>query len=461
MDIYLNNTLSKKKEKFIPIDPKEVRMYSCGPTVYNFLHIGNLRSYTFADILKRTLLYNGYKVKHVMNVTDIGHIVADADVGEDKMLNALVREGKPKTLEAMREIADFYFGKAKEDMQKMNILPADMNPFASDHIKADIEMIEDLLKKGIAYKTKNTIFFDTKKFPNYGELGGAVAHDDHSRIGIDSEKRNSADFALWKFADASGIGWDTSFGKGFPGWHIECSAMSLKYLGDTFDIHTGGIDLIPIHHNNEIAQSESYTGKKFVNYWLHNGFITIADGAKMAKTGGNFLTLDVLNEKGINPLAYRYWLLQSRYSTRMDYSVEAILASQTALNKLITLWISFPCHGKVNDDYKNKFIEAVNDDLDTPKALALIWELLKDSTVSDEDKKATIYDFDKVLGLDLENAKTEEIEVSEEIKELLEKRKTAKENKDFDTADKIRKEIEKEGFSVKDGKDGEQTLNKI
>jgi len=445
-------------------------MYSCGPTVYNYLHIGNLRAYLLADTLKRVLRYNGYNVKHVMNVTDIGHIVSDADMGEDKMVNALAREGKPMTLKAMREIADFYFDKAKIDMSKMNILPADEFPFASDNVPEDIEMIETLLAKDIAYNTPNAIYFDTKKFGDYGILGGAVANDDHSRIGANPEKRNSEDFALWKFSDEGGIGFDASFGRGFPGWHIECSAMSRKYLGDTFDIHTGGIDLIPVHHNNEIAQSECVTGKRFVNYWLHNNFITIGEGEKMAKTGGNFLTLSVLEKEGITPLAYRYWLLTARYSTRMDYSIDAIKAAQNAYQKLASFvtstpkpgfWASLRRESRALVLYREKFLTAVNDDLDTPKALAIVWELLKDSSIADSDKKATLLDFDKVLGLGLADIKKESVEITPELQKLLDARKEARDTKNWSEADKLRSQIKSLGFEVKDVDRDQQVVSKL
>lgn len=460
MDIYLHNTLTKNKNLFKTADgSKTVRLYSCGPTVYNYLHIGNLRAYVFADILKRALAYNGYEVRHVMNVTDIGHLTSDADDGDDKMVKALKREGKPMTLEGLKEVGEFYFQKAKEDFKKINILPADIYPFASDEIPAQIEMIEKLLEKKLAYITKEAIYFSVGDFKEYGRLGGS-ASDEHSRIGVNEEKKDSRDFALWKFSDnQNGIGFAAPFGRGFPGWHIECSAMSMKYLGEQFDIHTGGIDHITVHHNNEIAQSEAITGKILANYWLHNNHLTIGSD-KMAKSGENFLTLKVLEEKGISPLAYRYWLLTAHYSTRMDYSEEAIKAAQTSFARLTATLSSFPSGGVVNSDYKNKFQNFINDDLDTPKALALVWEILKDTSISDADKKATILDFDKALGLDLENAKTEEIEVSEEIKDLLEKRKIAKESRDFALADQIRKEIENKGYSLKDQKDGTQNLTK-
>ncbi len=458
--IYLFNTLGRKKEKFVSIRKKEVGMYSCGPTVYNYMHVGNLRAYVFADTLKRVLQYNGYKVKHIMNVTDIGHLTSDSDDGEDKMVKALKREGKEMTLENLRSVGDFYFEKFKEDFKNINVISPEKYIFASDEIPAQTKLIETLLEKGFAYKISDGIYFDTEKLQDYGRLGGANSEME-SRIAFNTEKKNPRDFALWKFADQmTGIGFKASFGKGFPGWHIECSAMAMKYLGDTFDIHTGGIDHIPVHHNNEIAQSEAATGKLLANYWMHNNHITIGED-KMAKSGENFLTLNNLIEKGIKPLAYRYWLLQSRYSTRMDFSLEAIKAAQTAFERLIISIENINNFGKVNSKYKEKFNTAINDDLDTPKALAIVWEILRDPSLSNGDKKATILDFDEVFGLGLSEAKKIEIEISPEIQTLLEERKLAKENKDWTKADEIRKNIENKGFSIKDSKEGIQELLKI
>ena len=476
MDIFLQNTLTKKKDKFEPLNKGLVTMYSCGPTVYNYLHIGNLRAYVFADILKRTLQYNGYDVKQIMNVTDIGHLTSDADEGEDKMVKALKRENKPMTLEGLRDVGRFYFEKAKEDMDALNILPADKYPFASEEIPAQVKLIKKLLKKGFAYKTSDGIYFDTSKFPNYGILGG-VASVEHSRIGINAEKKDSKDFALWKFSDTeSGIGFvpqnnsflinlllkifhsgekNLTIGKGFPGWHIECSAMAMRYLGEQFDIHTGGIDHIPVHHNNEIAQSESVTGKIPARFWLHNEHITIAD-EKMAKSGDNFLTLSFLKKEGVSPLAYRYWLLTSKYNTRVDYSLEAIKAAQTAFLRLRDFIADTNGIGNVKKEYVNKFNEAINNDLDTPKVLAVIWDLIKDNSVSSIDKKATILYFDTVLGLGLLSIKKEEVFIPLNIKQLLEERKLAKVEKDFAKADELRDKIKSLGYKINDTSENQE-----
>lgn len=443
------NTLGKVKQEFVSINEGEVKMYSCGPTVHNYAHIGNLRAVVFVDIVKRVLLYNGYKVNHIMNVTDIGHLTSDADLGDDKMLNALKRENKSLTLENLREVADFYFEKFKEDISKLGVILPDQFPFASEHIKEDIDMIQTLLDKGYAYTINDGIYFDTAKLPEYGKLGGISKGEEHSRIGLNSEKKDHRDFALWKFSDKDGVGFETPWGKGFPGWHIECSAMSLKYLGIPFDIHTGGIDHISVHHNNEIAQSESATGKPMANYWLHNAHLTIGE-EKMAKSGENFLSLSFLEKNGVAPLAYRYWLLTARYSTRMDYSLEAIKSAGNAFLKLQRFIFETEDGGNILTDYKTKFIQAINDDLDTPKALALVWELVKDKELKDIDKKATILDFDEVFGLGLKDVSFEEETISPQIKDLIDQRIKAREEKDWDKADELRGKIKELGFEVKD-----------
>src|ERR1035437_9008384 len=301
MALKFYNTLTREKEDFSPIDPKEVRMYTCGPTVYNYAHIGNLRSYVFADILRRTISYSGFKIKQVMNITDIGHLSSDADSGEDKMNKGLLREGKELTLKNMRGLAEFYAAKFKEDLKKLNIQIPEGLYFASDYVKEDVELIERLEKNGFTYKITDGIYFDTEKFPSYGALKGVEQNteNEESRIGLNSEKKNPADFALWKLD--KNIGFPSPWGQGFPGWHIECSAMGIKFLGEQFDIHTGGIDHIPVHHTNEIAQSEAYTGKKpFVKFWIHNNFLDTSNGGKMAKSGDGFITLQTLKEKGID-----------------------------------------------------------------------------------------------------------------------------------------------------------------
>ncbi len=450
MKIELHNTLTGKKEEFTPIKAGEVSMYNCGPTVYNYAHIGNLRSYVFADTLRRVFEYNNLKVNQVVNVTDIGHLSSDSDDGEDKMTKALKREGKPLTLEAMREVADFYFEKFKEDLTSLNIEMPEHFPFASDHVKEDIELVQKLEDKGFTYKTSDGVYFDIKKFPEYGKLGNIkISNDAESRIGLNPEKRNPQDFAVWKFNEE--LGYDAPFGKGFPGWHIECSAMSVKYLGPEFDIHTGGIDHIPVHHNNEIAQSVC-AGDPYAKYWLHNAHLNIGED-KMAKSGDNFITLGTLKDKKVDPLALRYVFLTARYSSPLQFSWETLGGAETALKRIRQKLSKLPDGGTVANSDFNKF---VNDDLDTPKALALISEILNSENISDADKKATILDFDRVLGLQLD--KIETVEIPEEVKNLIQQRDTARANKDFAKSDELRLEIEKLGFEVKDTKDGTQVV---
>lgn len=432
-------------------------MYHCGPTVYDYVHIGNLRSWTTADILRRTFEYTGYSVKQVINITDIGHLSGGEDEGEDKMTKGLKREGKPLTLEAMKELADFYTESFKKDLVEMNILAPHSLPKASEHIAEDINLIKTLEEKGFAYKTSDGIYFDTGKDPHYGKLGGnSDETDEHSRIGINSEKKNSRDFALWKINPELGFG--SPWGKGFPGWHIECSAMARKYLGNHFDIHTGGIDLAPIHHNNEIAQSENACECQFVNYWLHNAFVNV-ENDKMAKSEGNFITLKTLSEKKFLPLAYRYWLLQARYSSPINFSFEALESAQTAYLKIIKFWKTLPDGGKINEGYKKNLIEAMEDDLDTPKSIALLWELIKDDRVSVEDKKTTIGEFDKLLGLGIEGSanKLEDVSTTnlpENIQNIINKREDARKNKDWKTSDKLRDELKSLGYAVEDLPEG-------
>jgi len=435
-DIYLQNTLTGEKQKFEPIETGKVSMYNCGPTVYDYAHIGNLRSYVFADTLRRMFEYNTYQVNQVINITDIGHLSGDADDGEDKMTKALKLEGKPLTLQAMREVANFYFEKFKEDLNSLNIETPEHFPFASDHIKEDIELIQTLIDKSYTYTISDGIYFDTQKFPTYGKLGNISG--DQSRIGLNPEKKNFRDFALWKFN--SSLGYEAPFGKGFPGWHIECSAMSKKYLSQPFDIHTGGIDHIPVHHNDEIAQSEAAYDKPLANYWLHNAFL-IVDSGKMAKSEGNFITLNSLKEKGIDPMALRYFYLTAHYSSPVNFSWEALEGAQNAWKRLKEKVSELK--DDTDETYKEEFLKLINDDLDTPKALALVWEMVKGGK-----NKKLILEFDKVLGLKLNE--TEKIEIPEEVQKLIKERDKARNEKDFAKSDEIRKQIESHGFEVMD-----------
>lgn len=468
MKIQLHNTLTGEKDDFKPLKEGSVSMYNCGPTVYDYAHIGNLRAYVFADTLRRMFEYNGYKVNQVINVTDIGHLSSDSDDGEDKMTKAIKREGKPLTLSAMREVADFYFEKFKQDLQSLNIEMPEHFPFASDHITEDIELVQKLEKKGFTYKTSDGIYFDIKKFPEYGKLGNIkISEDTESRIGVNPEKRNSQDFAVWKFNDE--LGYDAPFGKGFPGWHIECSVMSVKYLGSEFDIHTGGIDHIPVHHNNEIAQSVC-AGDPYAHYWMHNAHLNIATESgedKMAKSGGNFITLNTLREKKIDPLALRYVFLGARYSSPLTFSWETLEGAQTALLRLKSfvhknqrLYINGSEVAEGNnpkeylDGYIEKFTSFINDDLDTPRALAFIYSVIEDRSLYDKEKINLILNFDLVLGLNLASSK--EFIIPDEVLKLMQERDVARAEKDFTKSDELRNKIEKLGFKVKDTESGTQ-----
>jgi cysteinyl-tRNA synthetase len=455
MALKFYNTLTREKEDFSIIDQREVQMYTCGPTVYNYTHLGNLRAFVFADILRKTLLFEGFKVKQIMNITDIGHLSSDADSGEDKMTKGLLREGKELTLKNMRELAEFYTESFKKDLQILNVKMPDGMYFASDYIKEDIELIKKLKEKGYTYQTSDSVYFDISKMPDYGALWGGKRdwNKEGARMAENSEKKNPEDFALWKSNNS--IGFESPFGKGFPGWHIECSAMSMKFLGEQFDIHTGGIDLIPIHHTNEIAQSECATGKKpFVRFWMHNEFVDTG-GEKMAKSSGNFLQIKSLVEKNINPLAYRFWLLMASYRTKVNFVWEALEGAETALKRLYGLYLELGNEtGHVHKEYQNKFKEFIEDDLDTPRALSLLWDVMKDENMSAPDKKATILDFDKVLGLGFADIKEEKI--PEEILKLAEERQEARKNKDFKKSDELRKEINSLGYEIKDTAEGQK-----
>ncbi len=462
--LIFKNTLTGILEKFEPINPGKVTMYNCGPTVYNTAHIGNLRAYLFADTIKRALRFNGYEVNQVINITDIGHLQSDGDDGDDKMTKALVRLGKPLTLEAMREVANIYFESFKKDLQKLNILPPDHFPFASDHIAEDITLVQVLIDKGFTYTTSDGIYFDTTKDPHYGKLGGSTSTvDDQSRIGTHAEKKNSRDFALWKFNTE--LGYDAEFGKGFPGWHIECSAMSMKYLGETFDIHTGGIDHIAIHHNNEIAQSENATGKPFAHVWMHSAFVNI-DGGKMAKSEDNVITLQTLIDRNILPLSYRYWLLQARYDTQVQFSWEALESAQIAYIKLIKLFIYYKKFQDPRDigsslEYYNLLRDAVNNNLNTPHILSLLWMYLSDTKNNIDERAGTMSNFDEILGLNLEGMSTLERfhdqnidTLPHNIQDLIQERETARKNKDWQKSDELRDALHKLGYTLEDSSEG-------
>lgn len=458
MKIYLHNTLSNEIELFDSINKGAVSMYHCGPTVYSRAHIGNLRAYVFADILKRLFLYQGYEVKQVINITDVGHLTSDEDDGEDKV-EKKAREAKLSAQDIVDESTKYFF----HDLKSLNInTVGTIFPKATEHIPEQIEMIKTLEEKGHTYQTSDGIYFDTSTYPPYGKLGNINIENlkEGARVEVNNEKRNHTDFALWKFSnpkDNRQQEWESPWGTGFPGWHIECSAMSKKYLGETFDIHTGGIDHVPIHHNNEIAQSESANGKEQANFWLHFKHILI-NGEKISKSLGNDIFIEDLLNKSISPLAYRYWLLTADYKTQINFTWEAVTASKTAYEKLIIQVASFEKDGETNKEYKQKFLKLINDDVNTPQAIALIWELLKNSNVPDKDKRATILDFDNVLGLNLESiaslASKIQIHAPPEVQKLIDEREAARKSHDFIKADALREMINDEGYDIKDTPEG-------
>src|SRR3989338_7908776 len=459
----LYNTAFRKIEEFKPLNPPNVTFYTCGPTVYDYTHIGHLRTYVNNDVLKRTLVFLGYKVKHVMNITDVGHLTGDSDEGEDKM-----EKGAVKTGATVWELARVYTDYFISSIDAMNIIRPDVFSNATAHIPEFIEMIKVLESKGFTYETDEALYFDVSKFPNYGKLSGQKLEDKMARVRgevhLDAKKRNPADFALWfkaagRFKDHI-MRWPSAWGEGFPGWHIECSAMCMKYLGETVDIHAGGIDHIPVHHENEIAQSEAATGKPFVRYWFHNDFLLV-DGQKMSKSLNNFYTIDDLKNSKIGPMALRLLFLQTHYRQQMNFTWEAVQAAQLAYRNLqdqITALrqqkertsLSEDKLSKV-DDFRKRFVDATSSDLQIPQALAIMWELLK-SNVPSPDKLDLVLDFDQVLGLELVNVKKEQL--PQNILELQEKINEARKEKNFEMSDKYRKELEDQGFIVEDTSSG-------
>ena len=443
------NTFLRKKEIFEPLNEKEVLFYSCGPTVYNYPHIGNYRAYIFADTLKRVLTYAQYNVKHIMNITDI----------DDKTIKNSQEEKK-----SLKEFTEFYTEEFKKDIALLNIIPPFKFTKATEYVTKMLQIIEVLIKKEFAYKSiDESIYFDIKKFKNYGKLSGVVLGNEKNnasgRIQTDEyEKESVQDFALWKKWDekdgdvfwepSSLLGKNTIIPKGRPGWHIECSAMSMSSLGEQIDIHTGGVDNMFPHHENEIAQSECATGKPFSKYWMHNELVLV-DNKKMAKSFKNFFTLKDLAEKGVNPIAYRLWLLMSHYRSKVNFVWDTIAGAEVALEKLYSRYEELGENiGRIDESYKNKFKNFLFDDLDTPRALTLIWDLLKDETLTNEAKKATLLDFDTVLGLGLSKIKKEIIPV--DILKLAEERREARKRRDFKRSDELRNEIFSRGYKIKD-----------
>lgn len=452
MSLKIYSTLTRKTEGFKPLKNGKVGIYACGPTVYNFAHIGNLRTYVFEDVLKRVLSYNDYKVKHIMNITDVGHLTDDADQGEDKMEKGAAREGKTAW-----QIAKFYTNAFKKDLKDLNIIAPTKFTKATENIKEQIDLIKTLEKKGFAYKTTDGVYFDTSKLPDYGKLAQLNKQELKAGARVEmGEKKNITDFALWKFSPKGQkrqMEWKSPWGIGFPGWHIECSAMSAKYLGQPFDIHCGGIDHVPVHHTNEIAQSEAANDKPLANYWLHGEFL-ILEEEKMAKSGGNFITLQTLKDKNLSPLAYRYLLLQTHYRKQLNFSWGAVEAAQNGLSHLTNIIKTWGRPKGNCELYEKKFLEAINNDLDTPAALAIMWDLIKDPIYPPETKKTTILKFDKILGLGLDKIKKDNTKLSSSIQELVTKRNKARTDKNWAESDELRKEIESLGYTVEDTAEG-------
>lgn len=472
------NSLSRNIEEFKPIQPQNVGMYTCGPTVYSFAHIGNFRTYTSADVLLRTLQYNGYDVNYVMNLTDVGHLsgdnLGDADTGEDRMEKSAKKEGKTAW-----EIAEFYTNAFLQDYNLLNLVKPQLFAKATDHIEEQISLVKKLEEKGYAYKTSDGIYFDTSLFPEYGKISDLDQIKEGARVEVNPEKKNPRDFALWKFSYPNGVGfeeyassfdksqdgvvsrrqmeWESPWGLGFPGWHIECSAMSMKYLGNHFDIHAGGMDLRETHHPNEIAQSECATGETFVNYWVHSAFMLV-QGEKMSKSKGNIYRVYDLQKDGYDPLALRYLYLQTHYRQEMNFTFPALDAAQNALERLRETVASWGEPRGGVKELEKKFLDAVNDDLNMPEALSVVWELVK-SDNTPAAKAATMFKLDAVLGFNLESWKEENAGLSieqtpPEVRELIEKRQSLRKGRQFTQADHLRNRIRKLGYDVEDTKNG-------
>jgi cysteinyl-tRNA synthetase len=455
MDIILYNTLTRKKELFKPQNEKEAKIYTCGPTVYYFAHIGNFRAYLFMDTLRRVLKYNGYKITHAMNITDVGHLVSDADEGEDKMLKASRRENKDPY-----EIANFYTQKFLEGIDSLNIDRPEIICKATEHIKDMEQYVQEIMKNSYTYETQNTIYFDTSKLDKYGILSNIKIEEQKAgaRVEFDTEKKNNTDFALWIKAPENHImKWNTFWGQCYPGWHLECSAMSRKYLGETFDIHTGGIDHIPIHHENEIAQSKGATGKLPANNWMHCEFLLVNNG-KMSKSLNNLYTLEDLKEKGYSPLDYKMFNFSSHYRNKINFTFEAMDAAKASLKRLKE---GYKAHSQGSEiaeneminDYKNRFIQAINDDLNMPVAMSVVWEVVKNPKKSKQYAEL-LQDFDKVLGLKIDEENDEKLDIPQEVLKLIEERKQARIEKNWSKSDELRDEIFARGYIVKDGKEG-------
>lgn len=454
----LTNSLTHSKENFTPAVGNTVTLYTCGPTVYDFAHIGNLRTFIFYDILRRALESQGYTVNHVMNITDVGHLTDDADAGEDKMEKGAAREGK-----SVWDIAKLYTDAFLADAQALNLLTPTTLPKATDHIQEQINLILRLEEKGLTYTTSDGVYFDTAQFPDYGKMARLdfEGMQEGARVEVSLEKRNPTDFALWKFSPTDSkraMEWESPWGVGFPGWHVECSAMAMKYLGETMDIHAGGVDHLTVHHTNEIAQSEGATGKLFSRFWLHGEFL-LMNGGKMSKSDGSFVTLADVVARGISPLAYRLFVLSAHYRSKLNFSWDALESAGTSFEKLVSLAASWDNAGAIGpaQEYVQRFMARVQDDLNMPQALAVVWELVHSDNPSSE-KMAALLGMDHVLGLDIQHQvdtlKQKIASAGTDVQELMAKREKARAEKDFETADRLRDEIAAHGFVVEDTENG-------
>jgi len=451
MNLRLYDTYTRSLREFEPIHPKEVGLYTCGPTVYDYAHIGNFRTYIFTDILRRVLAINGYSVKHVMNITDVGHLTSDADEGEDRM-----EKGSRRTGMTAWEIAELYTQEFKLDLERLNILEPTIWCRATDHISDQIEVIQCIEKNGYTYRTSDGIYFDTSKMRDYGLLARLDIEGLQAGARIDiGEKRHLTDFALWKFSTPDQkrqMEWDSPWGVGFPGWHIECSAMSAKYLGPLFDIHCGGEDHISVHHTNEIAQTQACYGTRLANFWMHGYFLQI-DEARMGKSAGNFLRLETLIDMGYDPLAWRMFCLNAHYRAKLNYTVDGLDGAMISLDRLRKAASDWGEPSMVDEEYVAKFLETVNDDLNMPRAMALTWDLVK-SDLPNGTKKATILYFDQILGLRLDEWEPIEEIIPDEIMELVQKRQEARQDKRWKDADALRDEVSVAGFEIEDTPQG-------
>lgn len=469
MKLRLYNTMTRKIEEFYTIETGKAKMYTCGPTVYNYAHIGNLRTYVFEDVLRRTLEYTGYEVEHVMNVTDVGHLTDDADQGEDKMVKSSRESGR-----SVWDIAKFYTDAFFLDIDNLNIVMPTITCNATDHIGDMVGLIKKIEKNGHTYESGGNVYFSIDTFPEYGKLARLDSQELQSgaRIEVDSNKKNPRDFVLWftrsKFENQAMI-WDSPWGKGYPGWHVECSAMSMRYLGEQFDIHCGGVDHINVHHTNEIAQSESATGKTWVNFWVHGEFLVMGQH-KMAKSKGNFITLRTLQEENYHPLDYRYFCLGGHYRSQLQFTFDSLDAARKArlnmvdrVRELRSVADTVPELDSIGSEaqkYLDDFQEHVTNDLHVPKSLSVVWTLLKDEAVPAADKLAVLFDIDRVLGLKLTEIEAEQ-SVDKETEKLIKQREQARADKDFARADQIRAELLEQGIELKDTPEGTVWKKKV